>query len=432
MLYARQDGVRTIVAAAGTPVEFEAFDAIINEMEPRHFVSMVRPDAVDLMSENDYRGFRKSPYVFMHYDVDQRNRFAETCALKVLSFHEALAERQRKMLASDLLDPYVEGVDERSIAQIHGLDKYDRWDKRSDEEKAKDEEWRKEAEKLRKAGKMSSDSFAPTEEAPSADDAKTKDRIHVSKIEAVQEQDGKITVTNVSAHKITQGDAPVVDTSNDLRIASDGSASIFHRLDVTDTNYNDTVQAITQCGFDAGETIVAGSDTATGCWIAVSRQDHAIVLEEALRGMGLNVSRSTVNELGEVILPSDVRVVEEAITVEPPRPWNGRQAEIDAMDDDARKEWLKAMEASEFLFAGDYHGPKHGCSLFIAPKSYFKQEGEMYPHPLNIAHLLPSDCKEIAPGQYSSMSRDWVMLGHDLHRKGFTESLMLRIYVNNL
>lgn len=434
MLYARHAGERTIVAAADTLAEFEAFNDIVTGLRPSPFVIFERPDAVDLMSEDDYTGLRTSPYVFSHADSEQRDAFVATCNIKLLRFREALVERQQKMLASDHLDPYVEGVDERTISQIYGLDQDDRWDKRSDEQKAKDEEWRKRADDLRKAGKLSSDSFAPV-----TDDTKASDKIHVSKIEAVQEKDGSITVTDVSAHKImgdsiygpASPDQPVEDVSDDLRIG-DGSASIFHRLDIVGKNLGEITALTTQCGFDLSKRSVASKDTKTGCWVALERQDSAMVIEEALRGMGVDVSLTTVNDLGQAILPKGIRVVEEAVIAQPARPWNGRQSEIDALDDEGRKAWVKGVEGAEFLFAGDYHGPKHGCSLFIAPKTYFVAEGEMYPSPLDIAHLLPSDCKEVAPGQYSTMSRDWMTLSHDLLKRGFTESLILRIYVNNL
>lgn len=430
MLYAKLVDGQTVVAAADTLLEFETFGSIVRAQKLRLFTAFCEPDVIDLMTEDAYAGFVRPPFVFTHRDAAQRDQFALSHSLKLLDYREALVERHRKMLNSEMLDSYVEGVDDRTIAEIYNLGDSDKWDRRSEEEKAKDEEWRKRAEALRKAGKMSADSFAP-DAVPS----QPGEDIHISEIGVTKDADGNITVVDVRAFKdesTVPEPVPQPEDSDDLRIDPGGPVAIFHKVSIARRKLFDITPVLASAGMDMGSLAVASRNSFDGCWVALRRQDVALDVEDALRQAGMDAALTTVNDLGEAILPRGVRVVEEAVAEVPARSWNGRQAEIDALDEAGRKAWLAGITGAEFLFAGDYHGPRHGCVVFIVPRSYFVVHNDLFPAALDIATLLPEDCREVAPGHYCSMTRDWMVLSHDLLKRGFTESLMLRLHLNNL
>jgi hypothetical protein len=135
-----------------------------------------------------------------------------------------------------------------------------------------------------------------------------------------------------------------------------------------------------------------------------------------------------VNDKGERLVPKGVEIVEEVEEAEPPRPWNDRAAEWDAMDEAAKK--AIKIKGEEFLFCGNYRGASDGCIVYITPRKYFAEHGEMWEGTLPIK--LADDLKRRAPGIYQTKSRDWINLCNDLTARGMTESLGLQLYINAL
>ncbi len=346
----------SIVGAADNIGEFEAFyRAILMPGTPSLYRDHGQPSISDMMLDERFRGLKKPPYVFEHENADQRAAFATQHGLKVVPDF-FLRDKHGEMLAEMKTDPYLsDEADARTIEEIHGLDKHDQWDHRTEEEKAEDQKIREKYEKLRKAGKVSGDSFGPSK--------KDGSEVRVTDIRTTRNADGSISVDEVLAVK----------------------------------------------GLHDDNGIKKPAEPAEG--------------EEGDGG---------VNDKGERLVPKGVQIVEQNEEVFPPRPWNDHAAEIAAMTEEERAKNWKTVKAKEFIYCGQYRGAQDGTIIYIAPRSYFKETGEMFPEPLNIGHLLPGDIKEKAPGIYVTTSRDWLNVSNHLTHIGMRENLALQLYINLL
>lgn len=83
------------------------------------------------------------------------NDFVSEHKLELTTFNNAHG-RQKLMLQ---LEEFNSDTGGRTLAELHGLDKNDPWDRRTDEEKAEAEEQRKKMQKKRKSGDITEDSW---------------------------------------------------------------------------------------------------------------------------------------------------------------------------------------------------------------------------------------------------------------------------------
>jgi hypothetical protein len=178
MLYGFRDGDEWVVVAADTTEELDTFSASMNEV-----------DAFSLMVNDDYRGLNRAYRIAVTADAP---------VMEITKFRAA--DVQKNMRESDPAyeDPYAhDSKDERTIAEIYGLDKHDPWDTRTDEHKAKDEEHKAKIEDYKK-GKAKGDNKNLSGESFSA---AQRGSVGVTGVRGYRDQDGKITITDVMAQK---------------------------------------------------------------------------------------------------------------------------------------------------------------------------------------------------------------------------------------
>lgn len=250
-------------------------------------------------------------------------------------------------------------------------------------------------------------------------------------------------------HSVT--DLPVAATradgtpmALDLAVAQhidpDGPVAIYFRVDLAPTPFIEDEEMFVSALRDAKceDKIAARGATPDGWWVAFAREFDAEQFCKDIDGIFAHLTQPYemygVNDKGERLVPKGAATVIDPARLkgEEPRPWNDRASELDAMDEEARAANRKGMKGEEFIFCGSYQGAQHGCVINVTPKSWFERHGTMWEGPLDIAHLLPQDMKEVAPGLYATKSRDWNNLSHDLARRGFKENLFFQLYLNSL
>lgn len=220
------------------------------------------------------------------------------------------------------------------------------------------------------------------------------------------------------------------------QIEPEGRLSVFYRIDFDGLDIWEIDHLLPKdgkldvCAKDRGET-------KEGSWVVVLTQKVAEEIRAIVAATHSTVSNEVyaINEGGERILPkgSSTTVVDpNAVVILPPRPWNNRTNELETMTLEELAENTKTVKASEFIFCGWYNGSQDGTVVYICPKSYFLEHEVDYDGPLNISHLLPRDLKEIGNGIYTTKSQNYENLSMTLALKGFRESLMFNIYLNNL
>lgn len=230
----------------------------------------------------------------------------------------------------------------------------------------------------------------------------------------------------------------------DLAVAQhidpEGPIAIYFRVDLLPTAFLEDERMFVSALRDANceDKIVARGATPEGWWVAFQREFDAEQFGKAIDDIFVHLTQPWelygVNDKGERLVPKGAATVVDPARLkdEEPRPWNDRASELDAMDEEARAANRKGMKGSEFIFCGSYQGVQHGCVINVTPKSWFERHGTLWEGPLDIAHLLPQDLKEVAPGLYTTKSRDWNNLSHDMARRGFKENLFLQLHLNSL
>lgn len=429
MLYAFEDNDAIYVAAASTTEELKQFMIKMesmsqDDMDEHYLVHADQITFIKMLSDARFSDMRMAPLVLI---FSQKNTsFLEHHQIQIVTHTNAI-DRQADMLAEDTEDPYShESDDNRTIGEIHNLDGYDRWDKRSEEEIEQDEQMRKLYEKAKKSGDLSGDdSFAPA--------TNKKSEARITDIRTRVNPDGSIEIDNAIGVKGLY-DAPKETTeeevSTDMSIDVDGDIAIYYKVDIDGWRISKVEDAVAD-SFDL-DTATAYRNSPDGCWAAFPRQMQAERFAAVLTSAGIKSKVYAVNDEGVRLAPEGVEVVDTKRTVElPPRRWNARSAEIETMTDDEKKENLKSVRANEFLFCGKYHGPARGVIMTITPASYFVENGELWDGSLEeIKHLLPLDIEEIEPGLYQTKSRDWNNVSFDMAKRGFVESMKLQMHVN--
>ena len=465
MNYAFEDKLVTYVTGADSIEEFEQLIAKIDAMDGttlnmKGVVSADQAGMMEMLTEDVFSGLTKAPLVITHTsNQDLRTAFYAEFGVTIHKRNAAI-RKQNEMLAELVEDPYSpEATDTRTIEEIHGLVKHDPYDKRSEEEIAADEEKKKLWDAAKKSGDLSGDSWGPGRQ-------KDKDpQTQITDIKTSIGADGRIQIDSAIGVKglydkpkvassrslddilagVTGGDQTALDAakaavvedqnggpdSEDVTVDPEGMVAIFYKIDIADKKLSD-LRGVVAGQFDLDLAVVQ-RNSPTGCWVAFARQIQAEELETLLTGYGFAVSRYAVSDIGERLVPEGVEVVDVSQPkAEKPRPWNWMASKITTMTEEERKENEGSISTSEFIFCGNYEGADQGTIIYIAPRSYFSEKGEMWPEPLNIEPILPRDFVEIKPGIYRSMSRDWNHISFDLASRGMKENLSLQIYLNSL
>lgn len=197
----KKDGNTTIVGAALNVQEFNDFLERATDLNTGVELSDMMMHLID----PEFQGFAASVAVIAHADAQQQDEFIEKYEILIGSRQRAV-DRSIDMVNYDIPDPY-DMDDSQTIEQMYGLDKEDRWDRRSDEEKELDAAMKEQIDQMRKKGELSNDdSFS----------AKKKENgVYVTDINVHANADGSFAGANVIAVKTGGGEAPAEEVAED-------------------------------------------------------------------------------------------------------------------------------------------------------------------------------------------------------------------------
>lgn len=437
MRYALKDGLTMIVGAADTLVEFDELinqvDVNINAPEKTGIVAAEVPSVLELMMEEKYEGFKRSPLIITHKTEESLGEFNERYGIICIK-RNALLQKHENMLDDAVSETDTEdGAAALTIEEMYGLDASDPWDQRSEEDIEKDAQMKKLYDAAKKNGELSDDSFAPVKKK------KNKSGVYVTDIHTHTDSDGEVIVDKAL---VVQRDGTkkkqvifeeIHDDDDTIEIDTCGPIAIYYRMDIL----NVKMSAIIPILEENESSFVISKNISKGCWFAFITQHQAERAGAAIEAAGYTIEVYAVNDAGERLIPKGVQGVElvdpnAAIDdVELPRPWNDRSKEISVMTKAEKLENWKTVHPNEFFITGVYTIAT-GTVVHITPKSYFNKKNRFWGKSLNIDHLLPDDLKEVSPGTYVSKSRDWNHVSYAMARLGYSENMMLQVYLNNL
>lgn len=203
MIFAKKSSTKLVVGAAESTAEFEKFcgDVLLAGK-----FDADRASVMDMMIDDDFKGMKLPPLVIDFGNQDDLNKFIEENNITILK-PNALVSHQQTMIDDEKEDPYAfaERTDDtsgRTIAEIHGLDTNDEWDKRTEEEKEADLAQKEIFEKAKKEGKLSGDSFSGG-----------KSTARVTDVRTTSHSDGSVSIDNVLAVKGLYDNQEYGDTS---------------------------------------------------------------------------------------------------------------------------------------------------------------------------------------------------------------------------
>jgi len=214
--YKREQGFETVVAASTTSKAdyekwFEGIDA-------QNYTDKYQTDMMTHLTNDEFQPFQSHVFVFEHESAEQQQAFIDQHNLLVGTRQRAI-DRMIDMINWEAPD-YYDINETRTIEEIHGLDKEDKFDRRSEEDKAYDEQIKKQMKELAKEGKLTGDSFAPAKDSG----------VYVNDIRTSTNADGTIDIDNVLATKVEEGetrDNPYKDLAGDLNKARQAPPSAF-------------------------------------------------------------------------------------------------------------------------------------------------------------------------------------------------------------
>ena len=254
------------------------------------------------------------------------------------------------------------------------------------------------------------------------------------------DNNGIVTMDVVDA-KMTVIKPFIPDASISQHISPGGYIAIYHRVDVAgDTaDLHAIVKTIEDESIKQNKDLMNSIVAARGyypsvVWFACATKLGAEEIERVIKTNPAIVGEIEVygvNDLGERFVPKGIQIVEEEDKPEPPRPWNERAAEWEAMTAEERKKDDVRIHGDEFIFCGNYRGAQDGTICYITPKKYFREHGEMWYKELTIVDL-PQDLKQLRPGVFVTKSRDYLNLLNSLVRLGMDEDMALQLYINML
>lgn len=249
--------VATLISAADTVQEYTIWcDNNEDVVDGCLFNECYVSNFMDVLTNEEFKGFKHAVRVFYHDDEAQREEFIKKHSIKLVQsfaardkqddmLHEEKAtkidiekeerakkweERQKEIdaitkafyediekrkaageeIPEDEQHIYIENeYAEKTIGEALGLDEYDPWDRRSDEELEHEAKVKDKIEKAKKMGQLSGESFGGVvarkkeEEAngEGTEEAKKEGKVHVRKINVEQNADGTYKVMGVEAIK---------------------------------------------------------------------------------------------------------------------------------------------------------------------------------------------------------------------------------------
>jgi hypothetical protein len=415
MLYATLQDHVLVVAAADSLAELHAFQGSAPERTDL-FVSCEQPELEEMLTSPRFAGLTDWPLAPVFADDASVDAFREVFQIRIVE-HSQLVDLQKAMsvpTATTYGGPVftsAPGSDyEKTIGEITGLNVADRWDKRTDEQKLKDE-----------VMKRLEDHFA--QEAAEKKAAKAAGGPGKDIMGGAEGEEDETPEIPIDLDEVPEG----------LR-----ARRSYYRMDVAgaDIAAVDAHVEQTDTGFILSKTALAAEDVAAdACWYAFARLPAVMHAVEALKDMAdVVVTACSVHRRVQEggFAKVAITIKDEAAADEiPARPWNAKGAEFATMTPEELEENRKGMKAEEFVIAGTERAD--GCVVHITPAAYFEEHGEPWPDALDIAHLLPPEYVETAPGTYFAKGKNYINVSFELcNRRQFGESLMLKAYLNGL
>lgn len=248
MLYGHKEivdnRVATLVTSATTVEEYDEFLKLTQgqSTSKRNFSEVYTSQALQHLTEDVYRGFKKPVHVFYHQATEDssaearakgeamREAFLVEWNIKVLENGIQSRDKQRDMIFEDnyrkenevktARDAEIEAAEaegreytgerEPTLGEKYGLTEHDPYDRRSETEKAYDDEMRRMMKAAKEAGTMSDDSFSyPTEPAGDANPDKMKPgdmkpsngQLNIIDTDALIDQHGNLDISKIQAVK---------------------------------------------------------------------------------------------------------------------------------------------------------------------------------------------------------------------------------------
>lgn len=188
MLYGYNKGLQTIVTAASSLEEFKEWQS---ELEGHLYREANETDFMEHLTNPDYHKLAGSAIVVDFDHEYNQGEFIRIHEITILQPAPAV-DRNVEMIHYEKPDVF-DAKDERTIEEIHGLDKEDRWDVRDDAERAEDTAMREKIKEMKKNDQLSGESFSPSK----------KGGVGVERIDASRDDQGNLQIDGVLAHKYT-------------------------------------------------------------------------------------------------------------------------------------------------------------------------------------------------------------------------------------
>jgi hypothetical protein len=188
MLYGYNKGLQTIVTAASSLEEFKEWQS---ELEGHLYREANETDFMEHLTNPDYQKLAGSAIVVEFDHEYNQGEFTRIHEIVLLQPAQAV-DRNVEMIHYEKPDVF-DAKDERTIEEIHGLDKEDRWDHRDEAEMAEDKAMREKIKEMKKNDELSGESFS----------APKKDGIGVQRVDVSHDADGNVQIDHVLAQKYT-------------------------------------------------------------------------------------------------------------------------------------------------------------------------------------------------------------------------------------
>lgn len=216
-----------------------------------------------------------------------------------------------------------------------------------------------------------------------------------------------------------------------------GPIAIFYKVELPWARLDEVYDAITAAGLEYQKVVMASGESMDGAWVACPVQRVAERVEAAIVAAcpTQDTDIYTINPSGERLVPKGANAVVTTGANEReigPRPWNADAHKLPGLTEEEIVENDRNLKGDEFLFTG--HDETRGCTIYVTPRTFFDDNGEMWDGELPDAakRHLPRDFKEVEgqPGAYTSSMRKYQQVVAELSKRGMVESMKLRMHLN--
>ena len=153
--------VATLVVAAENVEYYEDWCSVVKSQENGNYNEIYTSNFLDSLQNPTYQGYKHPVLAFYHDDETQRYAFCEEWQIQEVKSATGLDRHldmlhKKKVEIEEATNPEKKNL---TIAEQLGLDIYDPWDRRSEEEKEEDRKMKEKMKQMVKDGQVSDDSF---------------------------------------------------------------------------------------------------------------------------------------------------------------------------------------------------------------------------------------------------------------------------------